>query len=144
MSRSKKSLVGVFTIFMAAAIGGSYVRRAYLPRIVATGNFHQVAHKGEGTVTISQLADGTRILRLTQFSTTDRSDLDLLLISATDASENEAVKNSEVFVLGSLKRTQGDQEYLLPPGLDFDRYHAVTIWSRKYGVNCTTAPLRRP
>lgn len=144
MSRSKKSLVGIVTILMAAAIGGAYMRWTCRPRVLATGNFHQVAHKGEGRVTISQLGDGTRILRLTQFSTAARSDLDLLLISASDASENEVVKNSEVFVLGSLKRTEGDQEYLLPPGLDFDRYHAVTIWSRKYGVNCTTAPLRRP
>jgi len=45
-------------------------------------------------------------------------------------------------LLGPLKDLAEGQFYGVPPGVDLTRYHAVTIWSQKYAVNFTTAPLR--
>jgi hypothetical protein len=43
--------------------------------------------------------------------------------------------------LGKLKGNQGDQNYDIPADLELDKYRAVTIWCRRFGVNFGTAPL---
>ena len=110
-------------------------------KIVASGRFHQVAHKGVGSAAIYQLSDEKLELRLTGFRTDDGGALQVLLIAAPDALENETVEKSEHIVLGDLKNTEGNQSYALPDDLDLRKYRAVTIWSRKHRVNFTTAPL---
>jgi hypothetical protein len=140
----KKSLVGIVGIALSLVVTAAYVRRASAPRLLASGRFHQVAHKGQGVAAILQLHNGQRILRLTDFRTTATPELAILLISAPDAHENQTVVNSSVFVLGALQQAVGNQEYSLPADLDLTRFGAVTIWNKKYQVNFTTAPLRRP
>lgn len=140
----KKSLVGIVGVTLSLIITAAYVRHASAPRLLASGRFHQVAHKGEGLAAILQLHNGQRILRLTDFRTTDNPELAILLISAPDAHENQTVVNSSAFVLGPLQQAAGNQEYSLPADLDLTHFSAVTIWNKKYQVNFTTAPLRRP
>jgi hypothetical protein len=140
----KKSLVGIGGVTLSLIITAAYIRHASAPRLLASGRFHQVAHKGEGVAAILQLPNGQRILRLTDFRTADNPELAILLISAPDAHENQIVVNSSVFVLGPLQQAGGDQEYSLPADLDLTHFGAVTIWNKKYQVNFTTAPLRRP
>lgn len=111
-------------------------------RVVASGRFHQVAHKGAGLATIYQLPDGRLVLRLTEFRTGGGRGLQVYLIAAPDAYENEVVESSEPISVGELQKTEGDQSYLLPRDLDLNKYRAVTIWNRRHGVNFTTAPLR--
>lgn len=142
MSQLKKSLVGCAILALSFLVAG-YFRHRYIPHVLAIGNFHQVAHKGEGTATILEVESGKRALRLKDFRTSGSPDLKVLLISATDARENETVLRSEVLSLGPLQQAEGEQEYLLPPEFDLNRFHAVTIWNDKYKVNFTTAPLRR-
>ncbi len=36
---------------------------------------------------------------------------------------------------------KGDQNYAVPPEVDLEKYGAVTIWCRRFGVNFATAPL---
>jgi hypothetical protein len=140
----KKSLVGIVGVTLSLIVTAAYVRHASAPRLLASGRFHQVAHKGEGVAAILQLQNGRRVLRLTDFRTTDNPELAILLISAPDADENQTVVNSSVFVLSPLQQAAGNQEYSLPPDLDLTHFGAVTIWNKKYHVNFTTAPLRRP
>jgi hypothetical protein len=140
----KKSLVGIVGITLSLIATAAYVRHASAPRLLASGRFHQVAHKGEGVAAILQLHNGQRVLRLTDFRTRETPELAVLLISAPDAYENQTVVNSSVFVLGALQQAAGSQEYSLPADLDLTRFGAVTIWNKKYQVNFTTAPLRRP
>jgi hypothetical protein len=143
MSGVKKSLAGIAGVTLGLILAGAYLHHASAPRLLASGRFHQVAHKGEGVATLLQSSDGQHILRLTNFRTTDKSDLTVLLISAPDALENQTVMNSSVFVLGPLQQAAGDQEYPLPADLDLTHFGAVTIWNKKYQVNFTTAPLQR-
>lgn len=109
---------------------------------LASGCFHQVAHKGAGEAAVYRLADGKLELRLTRFQTYPGTDLEVRLIAAKDAFENETVENSDFVSLGALTSPRGDQSYSLPDDIDLTRFSAVTIWSRKYRVNFTTAPLR--
>lgn len=118
----------------AAASGGA-------GKILASGNFHDVAHKGVGTATIYQLADGTRVLRFTNFETSNGPDVHVYLVAANDASDSDTVKKAGFAEIGSLKGNIGDQNYQLSADLDLSKYHAVTIWCQRFGVNFATAPL---
>lgn len=108
---------------------------------VLVGRFHGVAHETQGRATIYQLADGDRLLRLSQFSTSNGPDVRVYLVAAGDAQDNETVRNAGFLELGKLKGTEGDQNYPLPASVDLDRYRAVTIWCARFGVNFGTAPL---
>src|SRR5262245_58431831 len=61
------------------------------PLIVSQGTFHGVAHAGKGRATIHQLADGSRVLRLTDFETSNGPALHVRLIAASDAKDNDTV-----------------------------------------------------
>jgi len=142
MTGNKKSLVVVFGAMLALGMLAAIIHRAYAPKVLANGRFHQVAHKGEGVAAIVQLRNGRRLLRLTDFRTADKPDLSVVLISAPDAFENQTILKSKAFVLGQLQNATGDQEYEVPADLDLASYGAITIWNRKYSVNFTTAPLQ--
>ncbi len=111
------------------------------PVALATGSFHGVAHDGVGKATIYRLPDGKRVLRLTEFSTSNGPDLRLFLVAATDAKDNDTVKNAGYVSLGSLKGNQGDQNYDVPADVDLAKYRAVTVWCNRFNVNFATAPL---
>jgi len=108
---------------------------------LAVGTFHSVLHNGKGTATIYQLKDGKRVLRLTDFETSNGPDLWLYLIAAGDASDSATVKQAGFISLGPLKGNQGDQNYDLPSEVDLAKYRAVTVWCRRFAVNFATAPL---
>jgi hypothetical protein len=111
---------------------------------LAKGTFHSVAHEGTGDATVYQLADGQRVLRLTNFTTSNGPQLRLYLVAADDATDNDVVKKAGFLDLGALKGNEGDQNYTVPAGADLGKYKAVTVWCARFGVNFTTAPLTRP
>ena len=105
------------------------------------GRFHSVAHETRGNATVHQLADGKRVLRLTDFVTSNGPDVRVYLVAADDASDNKTVTQAGFVELGKLKGNEGDQNYDIPAGLDLHRYRAVTIWCHRFSVNFATAPL---
>lgn len=111
------------------------------PVPLASGNFHDVSHKGSGTATVYQLADGKRVLRFTNFETSNGPDVVVYLVAAADAKDADTVKNSNPILLGSLKGNVGDQNYDVPADADLSKYKAVTIWCRRFSANFATAPL---
>ncbi len=145
MSMEKRSSLAIAAVVLAAAayaairFGLSNSRGA--AQVIASGRFHQVAHRGTGLANVWRLRDGKLVLRLSEFRTDHGRDLQVLLIAAPDALENETVANSERVSLGPLEGSAGDQSYPLPDDLDVHKFRAVTIWSSKYLVNFTTAPL---
>jgi hypothetical protein len=100
-----------------------------------------VAHETRGVATIYQLAGGKRVLRLTEFSTSNGPEVQVYLGAASDASDNETVTKAGFVTLGAMKGNVGDQNYEVPSDLDLSRYHSVTIWCHRFGVNFGTAPL---
>ena len=112
-----------------------------LPATLADGRFHDGAHKTTGTATIHQLSDGKRVLRLTNFETSNGPDVRVYLVAADDAIDNDTVTRAGFVELGSLKGNIGDQNYDLPADTDISKYRAVTIWCKRFSVNFGTAPL---
>jgi hypothetical protein len=113
------------------------------PATLVAGTFHAVAHETRGTATVLEL-DGRRVLRLTDFATSNGPDVRVYLVAAPDAADNETVTRAGFVELGKLKGNQGDQNYDVPATVDLGRYRAVTIWCARFGVNFATAPLTRP
>lgn len=108
---------------------------------VASGTFHSVHHETTGTATLYRRGDGTRVLRLTNFATSNGPDVRIYLIAAPDAMDNATVKQAGFVELGPMKGNQGDQNYEVPATVDLAKYRAVTIWCRRFDVNFATAPL---
>ena len=112
------------------------------PVALAAGNFHGVAHETKGVATVYRQPDGKRVLRLTDFQTSNGPDVQVYLVAADDAADNDTVTRAGFLALGSLKGNVGEQNYEVPPDVDLGKYRAVTIWCRRFGVNFATAPLR--
>ncbi len=111
------------------------------PKALAAGQFHKGAHDTSGVATIYQVADGKRVLRLTNFKTSNGPDVRVYLVAANDAMDSDTVKKAGFLELGSLKGNEGDQNYDLPANADLSKYRAVTIWCARFNVNFGTAPL---
>ncbi len=112
-----------------------------VPASLLSGQFHSVAHETRGTATVHDLGNGHRVLRFTDFTTSNGPDVRVYLVAAADASDNASVTRSGFVELGKLKGNQGDQNYDIPADLDLTKYRAVTIWCYRFNVNFATAPL---
>jgi hypothetical protein len=112
------------------------------PKVLATGEFHQAEKTGKGTATIYQLADGKRVLRLSNFETENGPDLHVRLIAADDAKDTASVAKSDYVQVGKLKGNKGNQNYDLPEGLDLRKHRLVAIWCNRFSVNFAAAPLK--
>lgn len=110
--------------------------------IVKQGSFHAVAHTGKGMAAIHRLADGRRVLRFTNFETSNGPALHVYLVKADDATDSAAVSTAGFVDLGALKGNLGDQNYAIPDDVDLSMYGAATIWCQRFSVNFATAPLR--
>jgi hypothetical protein len=109
--------------------------------VLAKGTFHSVAHQSKGVATVYRLADGKRVLRFTDFETSNGPAVRVYLVAARDATDNTTVKSARTIDLGVLKGNKGDQNYDLPPDVDLDTFRAVTVWCERFSVNFATAPL---
>jgi hypothetical protein len=110
-------------------------------KVMARGEFHKAEKAGSGTVTLYQLADGKRVLRLTDFSVENGPDLHVRLIAADDAKNTASVANLDHVELGKLKGNKGNQNYDVPANVDLSKYKVVSIWCNRFSVNFAAAPL---
>lgn len=115
--------------------------QADTPRLLLEGRFHGVAHETQGTVAIFELPDGKRVLRLTDFETSNGPDVRVYLGEAKDANDNDTVTEAGYIELGPLKGNVGNQNYDVPAEIDLGNFGSVTIWCKRFGVNFGTAPL---
>jgi hypothetical protein len=111
------------------------------PVSLAMGQFHGVAHEGKGVATLHQLQDGKRVLRFTDFQTSNGPALKVYLVAAADANDSATITKAGFVDLGSLKGNVGDQNYDVPANVDLSKYQAVSVWCSRFNVNFATAPL---
>jgi len=109
--------------------------------VVSSGSFQGLAHETKGVAAIHRLPDGKRILRLTEFETSNGPDVRVYLVAAPDAKDDETVKRAGFIDLGSMKGNRGNQNYALPPDTNLSKYQSVSIWCRRFGVNFGAASL---
>ena len=112
------------------------------PQVVESGTFYGILHPTAGTATIYRLADGDRILRFTNFKTSNGPDVHVYLVAADDAKDNATVERAGFIDLGTIKGNIGDQNYALGTDLDLSKYRTVSIWCKRFSVNFGAAPLR--
>jgi Electron transfer DM13 len=110
-------------------------------QILASGTFHSILHATSGTATIYRVRDGTRVLRFTNFKTSNGPDVHVYMVAANDATDNAAVERAGFIDLGIIKGNIGDQNYALGPDVDLSKYRAVSVWCKRFSVNFGTAPL---
>ena len=113
-----------------------------LPAPLEGGHFYSILHPTEGVATIYLMGDGTRVLRLTSFSTSNGPDVHVYMVASDDAKDAATVKNAGFIDLGSIKGNIGDQNYTLGSDLDLAKYRAVSIWCKRFSVNFGAAALR--
>lgn len=101
---------------------------------IFTGKLEGKIHPTTGRATIYRAADGTRYLRLTDFTTSNGPDLHVVLVRAENKQlDQEIVKGQLDHVeLGALKGNQGDQNYDLPVATDLNKYQMVVIYCEKF------------
>jgi hypothetical protein len=112
------------------------------PKPLVSGRFYSILHPTEGTATIYQMGDGTRVLRLTNFSTSNGPDVHVYMVAADDAKDVATVENAGFIDLGVIKGNIGNQNYILGSDLDLAKYRAVSIWCKRFSVNFGAAALR--
>jgi hypothetical protein len=114
------------------------------PQPLESGRFYSILHPTEGTATIYRMGDGTRVLRLTSFSTSNGPDVHVYMVAADDAKDVATVEKAGFVDLGVIKGNIGDQNYTLGSDLDLGKYRAVSIWCKRFSVNFGAAALRPP
>jgi hypothetical protein len=111
------------------------------PQSLGSGTFHSVIHPTQGTATIYRIADGGRVIRLTNFKTSNGPDVHIYMVAASDATDNASVLRAGFIDLGSIKGNIGDQNYALSPDVDLSKYRTVSVWCKRFSVNFGAAPL---
>ncbi len=111
-------------------------------QLLESGHFYGIVHPTQGAATIYQLGDGTRILRLTNFTTSNGPDVHVYMVASDDAKDAATVQQAGFVDLGVLKGNIGDQNYQLVSDVDLSKYRAVSIWCKRFSVNFGAAPLK--
>jgi hypothetical protein len=63
-------------------------------------------------------------------------------LSVLPAPDDWYVYDDEEFLdLGDLKGNIGSQNYLLPAGIDLEKWKSAVIWCRRFSVGFAVAPL---
>jgi hypothetical protein len=112
-----------------------------LAQTLASGRFYSILHPTEGTATIYQMGDGTRVLRFKSFKTSNGPDVHVYMVAAEDAKDAATVERAGFIDLGVIKGNIGDQNYRLGSDVDLAKYRAVSIWCKRFSVNFGAAPL---
>jgi hypothetical protein len=114
-------------------------------KTLETGTFHGKVHSTSGRATIYQEEGGKRILRLTDFKTSNGPDVHVILIAAKDADDdaNFLKSGTERVELGKLKGNEGDQNYDIPSGTDLNKFQTVSIYCERFDANFGAAPLEK-
>ena len=98
-------------------------------------------HKGSGQVTIYELPDGSRILRLENLKVTNGPDLHVILTPHQNPNRQNDVKTSGYVDLGSLKGNIGNQNYPIPDEVDVGIQQSVVIYCKPFHVIFSVASL---
>jgi hypothetical protein len=101
---------------------------------LSSGEFESGAHTTTGTAAVVELAEGGRVLTLTDFETDPGPDLRVYLATDRDASDSVD--------LDGLKGNVGNQQYEIGEDVDLAKYSTVVIWCRAFSVEFGSAALQ--
>jgi len=90
-------------------------------------------HDAQGDTFTIPIENGSNVLRLENFKSTNGPDLYVYLSTDDNA--------SEFINLGKLKANKGNQNYEIPDNVDLSKYNKVLIWCKTFGVLFGSADL---
>ena len=111
------------------------------PAVLAEGTFVSQEHDTSGTARVLRLPDGSRVLRLEGFSTSDGPDVHVWLSTTRAGADWHAYDDGRHVPLGELKATDGNHNYAIPPAAKLAGLRSVVIWCDRFNVAFGSAPL---
>jgi hypothetical protein len=103
-------------------------------RTVARAPFRSLEHTTTGDAVLLGLPDGSRVLRLESFATSNGPDLRVYLSAGSDDSSFGRQYGEDFVELGVLKGNIGSQNYAIPAGTDLSRYRNAVVWCKRFSV----------
>ena len=131
--------IGIYTIsplFISATVNEPEPTTSIPVQKALSGIFmgvHDGFHNAEGNVKVVSLTDGSKILRLENFKSTNGPNVHVYL--STDKHATDYVD------LGKLKTNNGNQNYNIPTGTDIRKHNIVLIWCKDFSVLFGSAVL---
>jgi hypothetical protein len=110
------------------------------PVELASGTFVSREHETVGTARVLQLPDGQVIVRFEGFETSNGPVLVVWLSQNTAGGADDAF-DDEYIDLGPLKGSVGDQNYVVPDGVDAASFTSVVVWCDRFNVSFGAADL---
>jgi len=109
--------------------------------VVGQGPFSPIEKQARGTARLFTRADGTVFLRLEEFEVSNNVDLFVWLSEAVAPKTSADAVAAPHVVLGNLRSTIGDQNYLVPATVPLERVRSVVIWCEPIRIAYGGAPL---
>ncbi|HEV3255618.1 MAG TPA: DM13 domain-containing protein [Gemmataceae bacterium] len=141
LSRTKFAGLAVFIANLFLYAGTTQAQQKG-SEVLAKGEFHNADKAGKGTATVYKLANGKRVLRLSNFATDNGPDLHVRLIAADDAKDTASVAKTDSVEVAKLKGNKGNQNHELSEKVDLGKYRVVSIWCNRFSVNFAAAQLK--
>lgn len=111
------------------------------PLTLASGRFRSLEHSTSGRVSLIELADGRRFLRLEELATSNGPDLRVYLTDRPVSDDWFVWDDGEIVDLGGLKGNVGSSNYRIPSAVDLSRLETAVVWCRRFTVGFGVAPL---
>lgn len=124
----------------AAMAGKDATQDAPRNELLGRGRLESLEHHGRGTASLIRTKDGRTVLTLTGFESDAGPDLEVRLVAGDPRTDSD-VEAADHVTLGRLKGTSGDQQYVLPRGVDASQFTHVYVWCRAFSVGFSRARL---
>jgi hypothetical protein len=111
------------------------------PVVLAEGTFVSQEHETAGAASVLELTDGTRVLRLEGFSTSDGPDVHVWLSDAAAGGDWHSYDDGRYVPLGEIKATDGNHNYAIPADADLTGLRSAVIWCDRFNVAFGSAAL---
>jgi hypothetical protein len=111
------------------------------PVVLAEGAFVGQEHDTAGTARVLELADGSRVLRLEGFTTSDGPDVHVWLSDAAAGGDWHSYDDGRYVPLGEIKATEGNHNYAIPAAADIAGLRSAVIWCDRFDVAFGSAAL---
>ncbi|HEX2180603.1 MAG TPA: DM13 domain-containing protein, partial [Actinomycetota bacterium] len=111
------------------------------PVEVARAAFRSLEHATTGEAVVSELPDGSRILRFEGFDTSNGPDLRVYLSAGSSDAAFGREYGEDFVELGRLKGNIGNQNYEIPASTDLAKYRNAVVWCKRFSVGFGVATL---
>lgn len=109
---------------------------------VASGQFRgDRTHRARGTARLERRANGDLVVHFEDFSVTGGPDLRVWVTDAANVRNARAARRANHVDLGRLRRSRGNQSYVIPADALGGNHRSVVIWCRAFGVFFASALL---